>query len=39
VATARGRRPPTCSAARPASPAHPRPGCHRLRVRGAHDCL
>jgi hypothetical protein len=24
---------------RPASPAHPRPGCHRLRVRRAHDCL
>src|SRR5664280_1180317 len=27
------------SAPRPASPAHPRPGCHRRHVRRAHDCL
>src|SRR5450759_4875116 len=30
---------PTRSAARPASPTHPRPGCHRRHVRRAHDCL
>jgi integrase len=35
---AAGRRPPRSSAARPASPAHARQGCHRLRVRRARDC-